>query len=234
MALNNSLPYRQSHRLPGFDYRQPGAYFITVCTHLREPLFGHIVGGQMQLNAAGRMLQSVWDDIPMFYPGIEIDDFIVMPDHVHGIIHIVGAAPCGRPGYENHGRSGYENHGRSGYENHGRSGYENHGRSDQSVDIHYEPFGHRFDIAMCDYNGRPQGAAPTVLSLSDVVHRFKSISTNWYGNGVASQGWQAYRGRLWQRNYWERVLRGERECTAVRRYIRENPQRWQAQAEASA
>lgn len=187
MALNNALPYRQSIRMPGFDYRQAGAYFITICTHGREPLFGRIVEGVMHLNAAGQMVRSVWDDIPMFYPGIEIDEFIVMPDHVHGIIHLVGAAPCGRPGYENHGR--------------------------------------RFDDAMHGKNGRPQGAAPTTLSLSDVVHRFKSISTNRYGNGVASQGWHPFIGRLWHRNYWERIIRDDRECAAVRAYIRNNPSR---------
>jgi putative transposase len=220
MARNNNLPYRQSHRLPGFDYRQPSAYFITVCTHRREPLFGHIVAGQMQLNAAGRMVKSVWDDIPMFYPGIEIDEFIVMPDHVHGIIHIVGAAPCGRPDCENHGRPNHENH--------CHPDCENHGRPNQSVVIDSEPYGCRFDHALCDYNGRPQGAAPTVLSVSDVVHRFKSMTTHQYGIGVMSNQSPPYSRRLWQRNYWERVIRNDQEVAAMRNYIRTNPQRWQA------
>jgi putative transposase len=207
MARNNNLPYRQSHRLPNYDYRQPGAYFITVCTHHREPLFGEIIDGQMQLNAAGRMVKSVWDDIPMFYPGIEIDEFIVMSDHVHGIIHIVGAAPCGRPDCENHCPPDCGNH----------------RRPDQSVVIDSEPYGCRFDHALCDYNGRPQGAAPTVLSVSDVVHRFKSMTTHLYGIGVMSNQSPPYSRRLWQRNYWERIIRSPCEYQAVCTYIRNNP-----------
>ena len=113
----------------------------------------------MHLNAAGRIVQSVWDEIPTFYAGIKIDEFIVMPDHVHGIIQIVGAAPV---------------------------------------------------------------AAPTCLSLSDAVHRSKSLSTNRYGNGVISQGWPPYSGRLWHRNYWERIIRQDSEYQAICQYIGHN------------
>jgi REP-associated tyrosine transposase len=84
-------------RLGGYDYTQPGSYFITICTQNRACLFGQIVDGAMVLSDAGRMVQTVWDEIPVHYAGVAIDTFIVMPNHIHGIIVLVGAAPCGRP-----------------------------------------------------------------------------------------------------------------------------------------
>ncbi len=87
---------RHSIRLKGYDYSQEGAYFITIVCQDRADRFGEIVDGRMILNDAGRMVESVWNDIPHFYPGALIDSHIVMPNHFHGIIIInnpVGAAP---------------------------------------------------------------------------------------------------------------------------------------------
>jgi REP element-mobilizing transposase RayT len=64
------------------------------------------------------------------------------------------------------------------------------------------------------------------LSLPDVVHRFKSLTTSRYGDGVRNAGWTPYEGRLWQRNYFERVIRNERELDGLRAYIEANPLRW--------
>lgn len=90
---------RRSIRLQGYDYSKAGAYLVTICTHNRECLFGDIVDGEMRLNEAGKMIRAVWDEIPANYPGIDIDAFIIIPNHhIHGIVVIVGAAPCGRPG----------------------------------------------------------------------------------------------------------------------------------------
>jgi REP element-mobilizing transposase RayT len=76
-----------------YDYTQPGAYFITVCAHERTCVFGDIVDGEMRVNDAGWMVQQCWDEIPEHYPGIEIDAFTVMPNHIHGIVILVGATP---------------------------------------------------------------------------------------------------------------------------------------------
>jgi putative transposase len=64
---------------------------VTVCAHNRACVFGEIVNGEMRLNDAGRMVHAVWEDLPHHYAGIELDAFVVMPNHVHGIIFIVGA-----------------------------------------------------------------------------------------------------------------------------------------------
>lgn len=172
MALNNNLPYRQSHRLPGFDYRQPGAYFITVCTHLREPLFGQIVGGQMQLNAAGQMVQAAWDAIPTHFPDVAMGEYVVMPDHFHGILVIndcVGAL-----------------------------------------------------LAAHANIGNITGAACCAPTLGQIIRRFKSKSAIAV-NGCLDRSMTP----VWQRNYWERIIRDERELQAVERYILDNPGRRQ-------
>src|ERR1041385_9116983 len=115
---------RNSIRLPHFDYTTPGAYFVTVCAFRRQNLFGYIGSDGMHLNETGQMIQSVWNGL-IRYDGVETDEFVVMPDHVHGIIMLnqktVGAGPCACPQHH-------------------------------------------------DMNGQPQGVAPTVFSLPDIVH----------------------------------------------------------------
>ena len=91
------IHHRRSIRLQGYDYSQAGMYFITLCTQKRECLLGEIVDGHIQLNDAGRMVQTVWDEIPSHYSGADIDVFIAMPNHIHGIIAIVGAGPRACP-----------------------------------------------------------------------------------------------------------------------------------------
>jgi putative transposase len=79
---------RRSIRLKGHDYSQPGAYFVTICTRDRECLFGHVVNGEMRLNEAGEIARRCWQDIPDHFPLIELDAFVLMPNHVQGIIVI--------------------------------------------------------------------------------------------------------------------------------------------------
>ncbi len=85
---NKKLRRRNSLRLEGYDYSEPGAYFITTVTHQRACLFGKVVNREMQLNASGKMVEKVWSELPKHYPHIELGMFIVMPNHVHGIIII--------------------------------------------------------------------------------------------------------------------------------------------------
>ena len=92
---------RRSLRLNGYDYTQSGAYFVTVVVQGRSLLFGDVVGGKMRLNDAGEMVQRVWEEIPDRFPRVEVDSFVVMPNHIHGIIVLnksVGAPLVGAPG----------------------------------------------------------------------------------------------------------------------------------------
>ncbi len=85
---------RRSIRLPDYDYSQAGAYFVTICTHNRACLFGDIVDREMRLNDDGRLAQSVWEALPRHYSHVELDAFVIMPNHVHGII-VLTATPVG-------------------------------------------------------------------------------------------------------------------------------------------
>ena len=180
MKYDPDKHHRRSIRLPGYDYSRSGAYFVTICTQNRECMFGKIVGGEMVLNDAGRMINIVWDEMQGNYPGVETDEFVVMPNHTHGIIVLVGAGPRTCP-----------------------------------------------DNGQPKNNGHPQGVAPT-LSLPDVVHRFKTMTTKRYTDGVKQSGWAPYPGKLWQRNYYEHIIRNEQELNKIREYIVNNPFNWQS------
>ena len=204
MQFNPDLHRRRSIRLHGYDYTQAGAYFITACTQGRARVFGEIVEGRMRLNAAGDMVWRIWNDMPSCYPGIDIDEFIVMPDHIHAIINIRrdgprypsaivdigrGGPPCPPPSHDGSQEAGQAR---------GQAG------------------------------GQARGPAPTGgFSVADALHRLKSMTTHDYSRGVLLHGWPPFNGRLWQRNYWEHIVRDEVALERIRRYIRCNPARWQ-------
>ncbi|MEH2311399.1 MAG: transposase [Nostoc sp.] len=98
MPYNPQIHHRRSIRLKGYDYTQLGAYFITICTKARQCLFGNVVNGEMQLNSLGHIAFNCWQAIPDHFPHIELDTFVVMPNHLHGILIItdkpVGAQHC--------------------------------------------------------------------------------------------------------------------------------------------
>ncbi len=177
--FNPEIHHRQSIRLRDFDYSANGAYFVTICVHGRECLFGGIDNGKMVLNEAGRMVEMWWHKLPEKFDDVIVDSHITMPNHFHGIICItdidpVGAPPCGCP------------------------------------PLTLKP-------------GRPHGAAPT---LGDVMDWFKTMTTNGYIRGVKDNNWPPFSERLWQRNYYERIIRDEDELAATREYIAYNPMKW--------
>lgn len=179
-SFDRDIHHRRSIRLKGYDYSRAGGYFVTVCTQNRECVFGKILNAEMILNDAGGMVQGVWDELPVHYPGVQIDSFVVMPNHIHGIIILtgsnVGAGPRTCP--------------------------------DQGVE-----------------NGQPRGVAPT-MSLPDVVHRFKLMTTTRYRWGITKYGWPPFEKRLWQRNYYEHIVGDDAEMDRVREYIGGNPANW--------
>jgi putative transposase len=88
LKFDLKIHHRKSIRLKGYDYSQAGGYFITIVTDGRENLFGEVVGGEIQVNALGRIVQECWDEIPAHVPNVDVDAFVVMPNHIHGIIFI--------------------------------------------------------------------------------------------------------------------------------------------------
>ncbi|WP_373499279.1 transposase [Desulfococcus sp.] len=186
---NPAIHHRRSIRLQGYDYSQAGAYFITICTHIRECLFGEIKDREMQTNDAGKMVHTVWNDIPFRFDGLELDIFIVMPSHIHGIIVLPWrrGESCIRPSPT----------------------------TDHSTD-HKEG----------DHKDRPYGTLPGTVGR--IVQAFKSISTRGYTVGVKKSGWSPFQGKLWQRNYWEHIIRNETELNRTRAYIQDNPDQWES------
>ena len=91
------IHHRRSMRLKGYDYSRAGAYLVTVVAHGRMTHFGDVVKGRMQLNPAGEMVQRIWMEMPNRFPPIIMDEFIAMPNHVHGIIILAGAGIAGAP-----------------------------------------------------------------------------------------------------------------------------------------
>jgi hypothetical protein len=92
MKYDARIHHRRSVRLQGYDYARPGQYFVTVCAHYRELLFGEVVKGQMRRNALGDIVHAEWYATERIRPEIRLDGFIVIPNHFHGIIEIVGGA----------------------------------------------------------------------------------------------------------------------------------------------
>ena len=177
MAFNPEIHHRRSIRLRDYDYSSSRAYFVTICTFERECLFGEVVDGVMRLNEAGQFVEMVWRSLPQRYQGIDVDAFVAMPNHIHGIIMIdepVGAI------HESPG-------------------------SDKGVGaIHELPLRNRRNMTL-----------PKVIGYLK-MNSAKRINQSRNNPGTP----------VWQRNYYERVIRDERELDGIRRYIAENPARW--------
>ena len=200
MGYDPQRHHRRSIRLKGYDYSQPGAYFVTLCTRDRARLFGQVVGDDMVLNDPGRMVQAIWESIPQRFPTIELDTYVVMPNHFHAIVVICEAAP-----QSNIRRDECQGDHKGG-DHKGRPD----GRPSVGVDLVSTPTDGRAD--------RP--------TLGDVVGAFKSITTHAYIIKVRDNIWPPFNGRVWQRNYYEHIVRNDRELNRIRQYIIDNPVQW--------
>jgi hypothetical protein len=98
MAYDPSVHRRRSIRLANYDYSSPGLYFVTICTQDRTLLFGEIVSGDAVLSAAGQMVESWWKRFPEKFPGVLLQEFVVMPNHLHGLLALTNMPEAGKPG----------------------------------------------------------------------------------------------------------------------------------------
>lgn len=155
---------RRSLRLQGYDYSGNGAYFITICAHNREHRFGSVTNGTMLLNEFGEIAAEQWLRLDQRFENMSAGVFVVMPNHVHGVLHITQDPP---------------------------------------------------------HAGQPQGFAPTV---GDIVGSYKSL--------VVKECLKLCRlrddtlGKLWQRNYYEHIIRNEVSYNMIADYIFNNPRTW--------
>jgi len=92
MNRDHTRKNRRPVRLTGFDYTSPAAYFVTLCTHRKERYFGSAGGGSMNLTEAGRIADECWHEIPTHFPGVLVDSFVIMPNHLHGVLFFMNAS----------------------------------------------------------------------------------------------------------------------------------------------
>jgi putative transposase len=179
MPYDPQRHHRRSIRLKGYDYTQPGAYFITLVTYQRECLFDKISAGKMQPSATGMRVAYDWEHIPEHFPSASLDEWIIMPNHLHGIILLsTGEASA--------------------------------------------------DKIIGDLISLPADASPrhpigtTSGSIGAILQNFKSITSRKINQAAGSPG-----APLWQRNYYEHIIRNKQEWERISDYIRINPLRWE-------
>lgn len=160
---------RRSIRLRGYDYSQAGVYFVTICQANRECIFGDVVNGKMHPNQFGEIVLKWWNELPNFYSPVKLDEFIVMPNHLHGIIII----------------------------------------TDVGMGISRAIPGH-------------QGLAPTEKRTMGQLVAYLKFQITKETNRVRDSGY----AKVLQRNYYEHIIRNEREWGAIAEYIHSNPANW--------
>jgi len=201
----------RSIRLAGYDYSQNGAYFITICTKMRIPLFGEIIDGEMILNDCGNVVISSWRDIIKHFSNVGIDEFTVMPDHIHGIIVLDRGTACRA---ENEDIKDFNND--SITENDLKNDETNNHNIDSGTAIIDSGTACRAPTNSFNSFGKPISG-----SLSTVIRSFKSAVTKQINEIRNTPG-----DPVWQRNYYEHIIRNELELSRIREYIKNNPLRW--------
>lgn len=166
MSNDPARHHRRSIRLKGYDYSQAGAYFVTICARDREYLFGEIVDGEMRLNGFGEMVREEWEKTADLREYVELGEWVVMPNHFHGIVIICRGTARRTPTVEQFGK-------------------------------------------------------PTVGTIPTIVRSFKSAVTKRINEKRATPG-----APVWQRNYWEHIIRDEKSHSKISEYIANNPAQW--------
>ena len=170
MKYDPLIHHRRSIRLPGYDYAQVGFYFVTVCSQGQQPLFGQVVEAHVELNEFGHVVSDSWGWLAENYPFVELDEWVVMPNHLHGIMVITNGCRGG------------------------------------------------------------SRTAPTTASnlgtirkpLGRLIGAFKTVSTKKINQMRGAPG-----TAIWQRNYYEHVVRGDESLQDIREYIVNNPANWE-------
>jgi REP-associated tyrosine transposase len=178
MKFDPQKHHRHSIRLKGYDYTQQGAYYVTIVTYQRQHLFGEVVKGEMKLNELGQIARDEWFKTAALRPYVALyeEEFIAMPNHVHGIIWIEIVD----------------------------------GGDTAAIDVGAER------------RSAPTGTNVHPKSLGAIVRAYKSAVT-YAVNGLQNQ----HGAVLWQRNYYEHVIRDEKDLRAKRDYILSNPLNWE-------
>lgn len=185
-------PRRRSIRLKQYDYRRPGAYFVTICTYRSAHLFGDVINQTVELSPFGRVADWRWRNLSRHFEFVSVDAHVVMPNHIHGIIWLgddpVGAMHSQLP-------------------------------SGQATTAASVLSGCASNIVQENASPLPAGAPSGALGA--IVGNFKSTTARRINQMRKTPG-----EPVWQRNYYEHIIRTEHALHKIRRYITENPHRW--------
>ncbi len=203
--------HRQTTRLENYDYSSPGAYFVTICANGRSYLFGEILEDEMKLNAAGEMVREEIQALPTRFERLEVDEFVVMPNHLH-VILVLREEEIGL-GDEGRANTAVRPYGQDGDTT----------QSTRRGELNVRPRAATMPRDRSEYQ-HPTGTKDG--SLGRIVQRLKTFTTQRYIRGVHDLSWTPFEKRLWQRNYFERVIRDERGLQNARTYVLENPLKW--------
>jgi REP element-mobilizing transposase RayT len=174
--------HRRSIRLKNYDYAQPGAYFVTLLTHDREELFGEFMDGRMYLSRIGEIVGAIWRRLPAYF-SLRLDEWVIMPNHLHGIIWILDSG-------------------------------KGEAFADKGLGISCH--------SVADASPQREPIGTQSGSLGAIIQNFKSISTRKINQALHTPG-----APVWQRNYFEHIIRDEAELGRIRQYIRDNPVHWE-------
>ncbi|MBD8388249.1 transposase [Dysgonomonas sp. BGC7] len=178
------LPQRCSIRLCGYDYSQEGLYFVTICTQDKACLFGNISDDEIVLNDVGKIAKHCWLSIPQHFSNAALHEFVIMPNHIHGIIEIVEA--------------------------------NKHSSDDVKTNKHSPDDTIRFKSPSKTIGSMIRGFKIGVMK------QYKEYITRANINSPLQQT-----PSIWQRNYYEHIIRNEESYRKITEYIYENPKRWQ-------
>lgn len=185
MRFDPKIHHRRSIRLAGYDYTQPGSYFVTICVHERACILGIVNNGTVTLSRYGSVVEKDWLNIQRHFPEVEFDVLMIMPNHIHGILHILGRGEA---------------------------------FSNQNQRAFFKPSENASPL-------RPASGTQSG-SLAAIIQNFKSVSTRKINRIRSMPGFP-----LWQRDYYEHIVRDETELARIRTYIVNNPLQWESDRE---
>jgi REP element-mobilizing transposase RayT len=207
MEENNNRPQRRSIRLKEYDYSKGGAYFVTICVHDGAWLFGEFKNDEVVLNDFGKVVEEVWLGLPKHYLNVILDEYIIMPNHFHGIIFLKEVEGWQKNlNNKNLVGAGFKP-ARWSEEN---ESFKNENTLDAEKRAGYKPAPTEKDFK----NVR-------IHALPEIIRGFKTFSAKEINKLRNTKGTP-----VWQRNYYEHIIRSETSLADIRQYISENPQRW--------
>jgi REP element-mobilizing transposase RayT len=189
---------RKHIRLPGWDYSTEGVYFITICCHDRESFFGRLIDNKMILSVIGEMASRFWKEIPEHFNHVRLDEFVIMPNHIHGII-ILDYSLVGKRNIMHESPVGTR-----------------HGVSLQSNNIINVGSCHGMTLRQ---DGINKFSNPVKNSISVIINQYKSSLKRWCNKN-------GYNSFKWQSRFFDHIIRDGNSFDQIREYIRSNPKNW--------